>query len=176
MNTSCASALLLAVAALAGSGASVRAEVNEHQNAGLIADSEFLRRANDTGAAEVSISGMAQKQALDMKVRALADQMIADHVRANGVLATLARDKHVDLPAALEAKQRSKIDDLSKLSGADFDRAYLEALRVDHEAMVGLFDTASRTAGDADIRKFATDMLPTLQLHLDHVRQLQQAK
>jgi len=52
------------------------------------------------------------------------------------------------------------------LSGDDFDRTYIEWQILSHKDAVALFKTESETGDDKDARQFATDTLPTLQLHL----------
>jgi putative membrane protein len=51
------------------------------------------------------------------------------------------------------------------LSGAEFDKAYMQHMVGDHEKAVALFQTAANSAQDADIKAYATKTLPTLQEH-----------
>jgi putative membrane protein len=151
------------------------AEANEHKADGIVSDSEFLRRAMTAGDSEVRLGQIARQQATDSDVRLLADQLVADHGRSNSLIGSLARDRHVDLPADLPASQNMRVDDLSKRTGGDFDLDYLEGVRVDQEAMVGLFSTEANTGNDADVRRFATQHLPIMQAHLQRVVALQNA-
>jgi putative membrane protein len=152
----------------------VGAETTEKTPAGVVSDSEFLRRASAGGMAEVKLSQVAYLQAVDAQVRGIADLMVKDHIAGNDQLLALAKGINVDLPTAMEAPYQIKLDELKARKGAEFDKGYLEALRSDHEAMISLFETASRTASDPNVRKYANDWLPVLRAHLEHTVQLQQ--
>jgi putative membrane protein len=58
--------------------------------------------------------------------------MVTDHGKANEELKALAQQKGLTLPPDLEPKPRKLRDRLSKLSGAEFDRAYAEEMVKDH--------------------------------------------
>jgi len=100
-------------------------------------------------------------------------RMVADHSKANQELQDLASQKDVKLPSALDAKQKAKRDQLAKLSGSAFDRAYMKAMTTDHVHDVAAFKKASQTAQDADVRGFASRTLPTLEDHLSEARRVQ---
>jgi putative membrane protein len=57
-------------------------------------------------------------------------------------------------------------DRLSKLSGAAFDRAYMQAMLVDHRKDVNEFRMESKSGKDADVKGWAGKTLPTLEEHL----------
>jgi putative membrane protein len=168
-------ALPLALAIAGLTAAPVRAEVTEHSAEGIVSDNEFLRRALSGGNAEVQLGLVAQNKAMDSDVRLLADQLVADHGRSNSILTTIARDKHIDVPADLAAPHKTKLDALNSRTGADFDLEYLEGVRVDQQAMVGLFSTEANTGSDPDMRRFAAGHLPIMQAHLERVVALQKA-
>jgi putative membrane protein len=164
---------LLALAALSSNV--VRAEVNEHTVEGIVSDEEFVRRAWSVGNAEIQLGAVAKEQAMDSDVRVLADQLVADHGRSNNILFAIARDKHVSVSGDLDTVHKARLDALTTRTGTDFDRDYLEGVRVNQEAMVGLFQTESRTGNDPDVRLFATQHLPIMQAHAERTRLLQAA-
>jgi putative membrane protein len=55
---------------------------------------------------------------------------------------------------------------LSKLSGAQFDRAYMQDMVKDHEEDVAEFQREANNGSDPDVKAFAGKTLPTLQSHL----------
>ncbi|RYE27775.1 MAG: DUF4142 domain-containing protein, partial [Sphingobacteriaceae bacterium] len=85
--------------------------------------------------------------------------------KANTKLMALAKQKNVTLPAAISNEEQKIADDLSKKSGKDFDKAYVEAMVKDHDKDVKLFTDASTDLKDADLKSFATTTLPTLKMH-----------
>jgi putative membrane protein len=64
-------------------------------------------------------------------------------------------------------------DRMSKLSGAEFDREYVNAMVEDHEKDVNLFRMQSESGTDADAKAFAAKTLPTLQMHLKMIQGIQ---
>jgi putative membrane protein len=66
----------------------------------------------------------------------------------------------------LDAKHQEKIDELSKLQGADFDKKFMECMLKDHKEAVSMFEKASRSLTDTDLKNFASQTLPKLRDHL----------
>lgn len=80
----------------------------------------------------------------------------------------------VAIDRSMQKKYDDKYQELSKLSGSKFDRAYLSALVDDHKKSVKLFDKISkRDNADSELKSFATRTLPTLQQHLDRVQSIE---
>jgi putative membrane protein len=57
-------------------------------------------------------------------------------------------------------------DELRRLSGAEFDRAYISHLIMSHNRSVSLFSKASQELDDPEIKSFALETLPKLREHL----------
>ena len=67
-------------------------------------------------------------------------------------------------------KAQATKDKLAKLSGADFDREYMDMMVKDHVKDVKEFEDASTKAKDADVKAWAAKTLPTLREHLQMAR------
>ncbi|MGI4020064.1 MAG: DUF4142 domain-containing protein [Janthinobacterium lividum] len=128
-------------------------------------DSDFAVKAGNGGMAEVALAQLAQQKATSPDVKSFAAQMITDHTKANEKLMALAKQKNVTLPAAVSNDEQKIMDDLSKKSGKDFDKGYVDAMVEDHDKDVKLFTDASKDLKDADLKAFATTTLPTLKMH-----------
>jgi putative membrane protein len=72
----------------------------------------------------------------------------------------------VTLPTDVDKESKETSDKLSKASGKDFDKKYMDNMVDDHEKDVKEFEKASKNAKDADVKAWATNTLPTLQDHL----------
>ena len=77
----------------------------------------------------------------------------------------LAKQKNITLPSAVSNDEQKKMDDMSKKSGKDFDKAYVSEMVDDHNKDVKEFTDASKNLKDADLKSFATTTLPTLVMH-----------
>jgi putative membrane protein len=92
--------------------------------------------------------------------------MVDDHSKANEKLKGVASQKGIAAPSAVNAKQKATMDRLSNLSGAAFDRAYMQDMVKDHEEDVAEFQREANSGADPDVKNFASKTLPTLQEHL----------
>jgi putative membrane protein len=131
------------------------------------ADKRFVDKAAEGGLAEVQAAQLAQQKAQDQKVKDFAQQMITDHTAANQQLTTLAQQKGLTVPTALDDKDQKELDKLQKLDGAKFDRAYMKAQLKDHQDMLKLLEKEAKNSKDTDFKSFAEQTIPTIQKHLD---------
>ncbi|SRR5581483_11570782 len=134
------------------------------------ADQEFVKKAAQGGMAEVELGKLAAQNASSDEVKKFGQRMVDDHGKANDQLKQLAGSKGVTLPADLTAKDQALKDRLSKLSGEEFDRAYMKNMVRDHKKDVAEFKKESTSAKDNDVKSFASQTLPTLE---DHLKQAQ---
>lgn len=130
------------------------------------ADKEFASKAGMTGLAEVQMGNLALANASNEAVKQFAQRMVTDHGKGNEELQVLATAKGLALPTELAAEHKAGLDHLTSLSGAEFDKAYMDHLVQDHEKAVADFTTASQTALDGELKGWASKTLPTLQEHL----------
>jgi putative membrane protein len=131
----------------------------------------FIKKVGQNGIAEVALAQMAQTKATDPAVKAFATMLHSDHSKANTELMGIAQTKSVTVPADVSPAQKNTSDRLDKLSGAAFDRAYVNEMVTAHRGGVAEFEKASQGA-DADIKAFAEKLLPTLRHHLAEAERL----
>ncbi len=129
----------------------------------------FVEKAAMGGMTEVELSKLALQKSKNEEVRNFANHMVNDHTQANEELKSIATGKNLQVPADLDAKHKAAIAELSKKSGAEFDRAYARQMAKDHDKTVALFNAASSaSAVDPELQAFARKTLPTLKQH-DHL-------
>jgi putative membrane protein len=148
----------------AGAGASIPA-----------ADKTFVEKAAVGGLAEVEMGKMAQQKGSSDQVKQFGSRMVEDHSKANDELKKIASSKGITLPTDLDAKHKSKMDKMQKLSGAQFDRAYMDDMVADHKEDVAEFKKEANSGKDSDIKAFAAKTLPTLEDHLKMAQSTDQA-
>ncbi len=138
-------------------------------------DQRFIHNAAEGGMAEVELGKLAEQKASSEEVKAFGKRMVDDHSKANDELKSLAQNKNVTLPSALNAKDQALKDKLSKLSGSAFDHAYMSAMVSDHKKDVNEFKHMSTSATDPDVKSFAAKTLPTLEEHLKQAQETNKA-
>jgi putative membrane protein len=129
-------------------------------------DKKFATGAAQGGLAEVELGHLAAQKGQSEKVKQFGQRMVDDHGKANEQLKSLAAKDNITLPTALNAKDQSLKDKLSGLSGADFDKMYMQSMVKDHQKDIGEFQKESNNGSNADLKAFAAQTLPTLQEHL----------
>jgi putative membrane protein len=134
------------------------------------ADQNFVKKAAAGGMAEVELGKLATEKASSDDVKKFGQRMVDDHSKANDQLKQLASQKGITLPSDLDPKDKALKDRLSKLSGSEFDRAYMKNMVRDHTKDVAEFRKESTSAKDSDLKKFASQTLPTLEDHLKEAK------
>jgi len=145
----------------------------EHASTGST-DADFMKKAANAGQAEMELADVANQQSPSASVKALASKIKSDHTEAASELKRLAETKHVVLPSSLMADQQAVRDRIRKLSGAAFDRTYVDQMVADHREAVDFFTKASHS-GDTEVAAFASKTLPALKDHLQRSEALQKS-
>jgi putative membrane protein len=137
------------------------------------ADRKFIMDAARGNMAEVELGKLAAERGSSDAVKQFGQRMADDHGKAQDELKGLAQNKGVTMPADLDPKHKQLRDRLSKLSGADFDKAYINEMVRDHKKDVGGFKREAGRSKDAEVKAWAEKTLPTLEDHLKQVQQVQ---
>lgn len=135
-------------------------------------DKTFVTEAGIGGLAEVQMGNLALNKASSADVKAFGQRMVTDHSKANAELAQLATAKGLALATELDGEHKSALEHLTSLSGAEFDKAYMQHMVQDHQKDVQAFQNSSTMATDADVKAFAAKTLPILQQHLQLAQQV----
>ena len=168
------SALMIAAAfifssdfALAASD-STKAERSKESKGKLPGGEErFMKEAASGGLMEVELGKIAAEKGSHQRVKEFGKRMQADHSKANTQLKKIASSKGVELPTEPSGEHKSTMDKLTKLSGAEFDREYMEAMVDDHKEDIEKFQTQADMGKDPELKKFASENLPILKKHLE---------
>jgi len=154
---------LWAAGAALGQGASRTADKSADK---LGADSEFVQKAASGGMLEVRLGQLAATKASNAAVRQFGERMVQDHTKANKQLMSVLAGEGIRPPQVMLDKDIKTFNHLAKLSGAEFDRAYMKHMVEDHKEDVALFEKESKDGKDAKVKAFAEETLPTLKEHL----------
>ncbi len=135
------------------------------------ADRQFVTKAAQGGMAEVELGQLAAQKAQNPQVKEFGQKMVDDHSKANDQLKQIASQEGVTLPTGLDAKDQALKDKLSKLSGDQFDRMYMQHMVQDHKKDVADFQKEANSGKDQQVKQFAQQTLPTLKEHLQMAQQ-----
>ncbi len=138
------------------------------------ADKKFATEAAQGGLAEVELGQLATQKGQSDKVKQFGQRMVDDHTNANKQLKSIAEKDNITLPTSITAKDQALKDKLSGLSGADFDRTYIQSMVKDHNKDIAEFQREASNGTNADLKGFAAQTVPTLQEHLRMAEQAEQ--
>ena len=133
-------------------------------------DAKWAVEAANGGMTEVELGKLAQQKATTDRLKNFGAMMVSDHGKAGDKLKQIAAEKNIILPANLSDKSQKNIDDLNKKSGKDFDKAYINMMIDDHKKDVDKFKKGSTDVKDSDLKNFASETLPVIQMHLDSIQ------
>lgn len=135
-------------------------------------DKKFAKEAAIGGMTEVELGKLAQQKASSDAVKQFGQKMVNDHSKANEELKQVASKEGIEVPTELDKKHQSRVDKLGKLSGADFDKAYMKDQLKDHKKDVGDFKDEASKGTNPGVKDFASKTLPTLEQHLQMAKDL----
>ena len=126
-------------------------------------DQEFVNQAGVINMAEVELGKIAQSKASNSDVKTFAKKMVEDHGKASKELEQLVKQEKGKMPKELDQTHKDLKDKLSKLSGSEFDKQYMEAMAKGHMEAMTAFESESKS--ESAIGKWAGQTLATLQQH-----------
>lgn len=135
-------------------------------------DMDFMSTADLAGLAEVELGKLAQTKAQNAEVKKFAALMVTDHTKAGDELKALGKKKDFKPATEMDSNHKATMEKLKGLTGADFDKAYVNAMVDDHEDAVDLFKSHSESGKDPELKAFAAKTLPVLQGHLNMIKDI----
>jgi putative membrane protein len=130
-------------------------------------DQQFAKEAAMGGMAEVELGRLAADKAQSEEVKEFAEKMVEHHQKANEELNSIASEMGMTLPTDMGSKHSATKERLSKLSGAEFDRAYMKYMLSDHKKDIANFEKQANRGENTKLKEFASETLPTLREHLE---------
>ena len=163
--------VLAVTGALVLFGAGAHAEgVNDAQIASIVVTANQV---------DIDAGKLAASKATNAEVKAFGERMATDHAGVNKAATELAAKLNVtpeDNPTsqALKAGGEKNVDDLQKLSGAAFDKAYIDHEVAYHEQVLDAVDkTLIPSAQNAELKALLVKVRPAFVAHRDHAKKIQ---
>jgi len=143
-------------------------EVDQH-------DAKFAVNALADGMTEVALGKLAQQKGTLAAVKDFGTMIVDDHNKIDQQLETLGQKLRIALPNALDNDGQKKVNELSALSGHDFDKAYVNAMIEGHQRATKAFEEAEKNVKDADLQPFAAKTILVIRKHLAAIEQIKKA-
>jgi len=141
------------------------------------ADQKALKDMAMADMAEVETGKLAVSKAQSPEVKAFGQQMIDDHGQALAKVQALAQARGVTLPTELDSKHKAMSAKLEKLSGAEFDKAYMAGVGVkDHKDTHDKLVSNSKKIKDPEVKALGDQHMPVVEQHLKAAQQMASTK
>jgi len=128
---------------------------------------------------DIDAGKLAESKASSADVKAFGKQMVTDHSGVNKQAVALVTRLKVTpednaTAKSLKSGGAENVARLEKLSGAAFDRAYVDHEVVYHEQVLEALDTTLiPNAQNAELKALLVAVRPAFVAHLDHARHIQ---
>ena len=143
---------------------------------------ELLSRIHSANQEEIKAGEMALKKASSMRVKEYAQKLISDHKKADQLVQDLAKKENIKLTASPMPKSSHETGKMvehvatnqklkSLAPGADFDKAYVDAMADGHRDVIHTLSSADTT--DPQVKRLVAELLPKLRTHeamADHLQ------
>jgi len=136
-------------------------------------DKALVMKAAQGGMTEVQLGQIASKKGSSPEVKDFGSKMVADHGKANDELKAIASSKNITIPDKLDAKHQAMVNKFNALSGAAFDKAYVNAMVEDHKKDDALFSKEASSGTDPEIKAFAAKTDEMVKMHLTMIEDIQ---
>ena len=127
---------------------------------------EFLLDALRTSLAEARMGKLAAQQSYAQPVREYGMKIESDHTAHAGEIERLLAPLNVTIPTEPSAEALSQIAALTRLSGEEFDAAFVQMTIWTHTDAIESYGAQTHANPDRSLHDFATRSLPMLREHL----------
>jgi putative membrane protein len=138
-------------------------------------ENDFITKAASSSMMDIELGNMAQEKGKSQKVKEIGERMVRDHSKASDELKDIAQRNNIELPDSMLSIHKMHVEELSGLSGEEFDIAYLEALHKHHEMDIAEFENASESYEIRDVRKWARKILSDIRDHEELVNRVMES-
>jgi putative membrane protein len=146
--------------------------VAQSDQAAVKRDREFINEVAQDNILEARLGQLAENRAQNSAVRQFAQREDADHTRLQGQWNTMTTSSGLPVQQNLGKKHRKKLDQLTKLSGRAFDRAFMSLMVQDHKDYIDYFEKEGRASNSSQVRTLVDQTLPVLMRHFNDAKRV----
>lgn len=136
------------------------------------ADQQLTNRVAAGNLLEVRLGQTAQEKSSNPSVKQFGQRMEADHTTMQKLWMAMASKNGLEFKAATTPDQVAQYEQLKKLSGADFDRAYMGVMVQNHRNNLSALQNERSLAHAPDVLSLVNQDLSTVQTHLTMAQQI----
>ena len=138
---------------------------------------EYVAAAGASDLYEKRSSEIVLTDAQNDEVRSFASMMIKDHTNTSGQVKAAATGAGITPPPpSLVPKQQAMIDALTKMSGPQREKLYVQQQLAAHQEALALHSGYAKNGDDAALKQVAATAVPIIERHLNMVKKLRTGK
>ena len=156
-------------------------------------DEQVLRHLHHANMEEIKAGQMAESKGSSQGVKDYARTLVQDHQQADKQVLAMAQKMNVDMKKDMDMSNmdhskmdhsqmsgmdhdkmkmhQAKMDEMQKMSGKDFDKAFLTMMVNGHDHVIDMVKNAQSNA-KGDMKNMLDQMLPTLERHKEMAQDL----
>lgn len=115
-------------------------------------DKKFIAKAAQSNLNEIKLSQLAEEKATNPAVKAFAHKMVVEHTKIGNGMQPFLEAWNVTPATNFDDDAQKEYDKLNGLSGADFDKEYIDRMVSDHATALDDFTSEAKDTKDAKFR------------------------
>ena len=145
-----------------------KTNVDTSRTTGTVAekDAQFLNDVAASNMAEIRLAQLAQQKGNAQDMKDIGKMLETDHSAVLNDVKNFASARSVTLPAEEKDEAKSYYNEVSAKTGKEFDKDLCEHLIDAHKKSIKKFEDAQTDLNDAEIKTWASNVLPKLRNHL----------
>ncbi len=136
------------------------------------ADQKFIQDSSISYLEVVEFGRLAEQRGTSAEIKAYGKRLAADLDKVLQQLSAVGAPKGISLPPDLPDVYGADRDKLKKLTGAEFDRTFLQMVIANQKVDTAELEKRWRDSQDASVRAFGQQTLPTIRGHLTQAETL----
>ena len=137
-------------------------------------DKQFLTTASQSDYTEITFSQLAVQKSQNPEVEAYAARMIKDHKTLEAQMRPYADQLGMAPVTSLDSMHQQKFDQLSSLSGSEFNKQYMADMDTDHHASLDAFKLEEQNTTNSKFKATVKNGERVVSQHTEMADQLSQ--
>ena len=138
-------------------------------------DQNYVAMASVSNNAEIMAGQVAAAKGNSAMVKNYGSLMVSEHNLAQTDLKNRASGAGLSVADTVDAEHRALMTRLNSLTGYSFDTAYINSQIKDHQKTIDLFQTEINGGKNQQIRSYASEYLPHIQMHYNRADSIRRA-
>ena len=138
-------------------------------------DARLIALLHHVNQDEIAAGKLAQQKGQSADIKSYGKQLVEDHTKSDADVKSTAKKAGISpSDSALTAHDwemmrtdKNKMDQLKKMSGAEFDKTFAQVLAKDHDHMISMLRDHKDDLQSPELKRLVDNTIPVLEQHKD---------